>query len=171
VTLGKVFLYTGTGAGKTTNAIGLAVRAVGHGLKVVIIQFMKGWKNTGEYLIAERLQPEYEIHLVGREGWVDLKNPSEEDKEMARKGIILAREKLREKPALLVLDEIGLAAFIGLVPVEDVLKLLDEAPEETDVVLTGRYVPPELINRADFVNLVIEAKSPRELYTKIGITH
>ncbi|MEM2099974.1 MAG: cob(I)yrinic acid a,c-diamide adenosyltransferase [Thermoproteota archaeon] len=51
------------------------------------------------------------------------------------------------------------------------MKLLDEVPEETDVVLTGRYVPPELVNRADFVNLVVEAKSPRELYTKIGITH
>ncbi|MGQ9596992.1 MAG: cob(I)yrinic acid a,c-diamide adenosyltransferase [Thermoproteota archaeon] len=169
--MGKIFLYTGTGAGKTTNAIGLAVRAVGHGLKVVIIQFMKGWRNTGEYLIAERLQPEYEIHLVGREGWVDLKNPLEEDKEMARKGISLAREKLMEKPAILVLDEVNLAAFIGLVSVEEVLKLLDEVPEETDVVLTGRYTPPELINRADFVNMVVDVKSPKELYTKIGVTH
>lgn len=169
--MGKIFLYTGTGAGKTTNAIGLAVRAVGHGLKVVIIQFMKGWRNTGEYLIAERLQPEYEIHLVGREGWVDLKNPSEEDKEMARKGISLAREKLMEKPAILVLDEVNLAAFIGLISVEEVLKLLDEVTEETDVVLTGRYAPPELINRADFVNMIVDVKSPKELYTKIGITH
>ncbi|MEM3028698.1 MAG: cob(I)yrinic acid a,c-diamide adenosyltransferase [Thermoproteota archaeon] len=169
--MGKVFLYTGTGAGKTTNAIGLAIRAVGHGLKVVIIQFMKGWRNTGEYLIAERLQPEYEIHLAGGEGWVDLRNPSEEDREMARRGLSLAREKLKEKPALLVLDEIALAAFIGLVPVGEVLNLLDELPEETDVVLTGRYTPPELVNRADFVNLVVEAKSPKEMYTKIGITH
>lgn len=171
ISLGKIFLYTGTGAGKTTNAIGLAIRAIGHGLKVVIIQFMKGWKNTGEYLIAERLRPEYEIHLVGREGWVDLKNPSEEDKEAARKGISLAIKKLEEKPALLVLDEIGLAAFIGLVSVEEVLNLLDKVPEETDVVLTGRYVPSELIDRADFVNLVVEVKSPRELYTKVGITY
>jgi len=169
--LGKIFLYTGTGAGKTTNAIGLAVRAVGHGLKVVIIQFMKGWRNTGEYLIAERLKPEYEIHLAGREGWVDLRNPSEEDRETARRGLSLAKEKLREKPALLVLDEVALAAYIGLVPVDEVLKLLDEVPEETDVVLTGRYAPPELFNRADFVNLVVEAKSPREIYTKTGITH
>ncbi|MBO3799587.1 MAG: cob(I)yrinic acid a,c-diamide adenosyltransferase [Candidatus Brockarchaeota archaeon] len=168
--MGKIFLYTGTGAGKTTNAIGLAVRAVGHGLRVVIIQFMKGWK-TGEYLVAERLKPEYEIYLAGREGWVNIKNPSEEDKELARKGLLLARDKLREKPDLLVLDELALATYVGLVPVEDVLKLLDELPEETDVVLTGRYAPPELFNRADFVNMVVEAKSPRELYTKTGITH
>jgi cob(I)alamin adenosyltransferase len=168
--MGKVFLYTGTGAGKTTNAIGLAVRAVGHGLRVVIIQFMKGRK-TGEYLVAERLKPEYEIHLAGRESWVNLRNPSEEDREVARKGLSLAREKLREKPALLVLDELALAAYVGLVPVEEVLRLLDEIPEETDVVLTGRYAPPELFNKADFVNLVVEAKSPREIYTKTGITH
>lgn len=168
--MGKVFLYTGTGAGKTTNAIGLAIRAVGHGLKVVIIQFMKSWK-TGEYLVAERLKPEYEIYLAGREGWVDLKNPSEEDKEFARKGLLLARDKLKEKPALLVLDELALATYVGLVPVKEVLKLLDELPEETDVVLTGRYAPPELFNRADFVNMVVEVKSPRELYTKTGITH
>ncbi|MDW8034410.1 MAG: cob(I)yrinic acid a,c-diamide adenosyltransferase [Nitrososphaerota archaeon] len=168
--MGRIFLYTGTGAGKTTNAIGLAVRAVGHGLKVVIIQFMKGWK-TGEYLVAERLRPEYEIHLAGREGWIDLKNPSDEDKELAKKGLILARNKLREKPALLVLDELALATYVGLVPIEEVLKLLDDVPEETDVVLTGRYAPPELFNRADFVNIVVEAKSLREMYTKTGITH
>ncbi|MGQ9478848.1 MAG: cob(I)yrinic acid a,c-diamide adenosyltransferase [Thermoproteota archaeon] len=169
--MGKIFLYTGTGAGKTTNAIGLAVRAVGHGLKVVIIQFMKGWKNTGEYLVAERLKPEYEIYLAGREGWVDLKNPSDEDREMVMRGISLAREKLKEKPVLLVLDEICLAAFIGLVPVEEVLKLLNELPEETDAVLTGRYSPPELINRADFVNIVVEVKSSKQMYTRVGITH
>ena len=169
--MGKIFLYTGTGAGKTTNAIGLAIRAVGHGLKVVIIQFMKGWKNTGEYLIATRLQPEYEIHLVGREEWVDLRNPSAEDRDMARRGILLAKEKLKEKPALLVLDEVNLAVATGLISVDEVLKLLDELPEDTDVILTGRYAPPELINKADFVNLVVEVKSPKELYTKVGITH
>lgn len=169
--MGKIFLYTGTGAGKTTNAIGLAIRAVGHGLKVVIIQFMKGWRNTGEYLIARRLQPEYEIHLTGRDVWVDLSKPSEEDKEMARKGVRLAKEKLKEKPALLILDEVNLAVAVGLIPVEEVLELLDNLPEDTDVVLTGRYAPPELINKADFVNLVVEVKSPKELYTKVGITH
>lgn len=121
--------------------------------------------------MAERLKPEYEIYLAGREGWVDLRNPSEEDRELAKKGLQLARSKLKEKPALLILDELALATYVGLVPVKEVLELLDELPEETDVVLTGRYAPPELFNRADFVNMVVEVKSPRELYTRTGITH
>jgi cob(I)alamin adenosyltransferase len=169
--MGKVFLYTGSGAGKTTNAIGLAIRTVGHGNRAVIIQFMKGWKNTGEFLIASRLGPDYDIQRVGKPEWVDLRNPTQEDKEMGRKGISLARQKLKEKPSLLVLDEINLAVATGIIPVDDVLSLLDEASEETDIVLSGRYAPPELINRADFVNLVVEVKSPHEIYSKIGITY
>jgi len=69
---GKIHLYTGEGEGKTTTALGLALRAVGHGYKVIIIQFMKGRKNIGEYLIKERLAPEYEIYLFGKEKFVNL---------------------------------------------------------------------------------------------------
>ncbi|MCD6510621.1 MAG: cob(I)yrinic acid a,c-diamide adenosyltransferase [Thermoprotei archaeon] len=169
--MGKIFLYYGTGAGKTTNALGLALRCVGHGLKVVIIQFMKGRKDIGEYLVKSRLEPEYEIYQFGRKGWVNLRNPSEEDKELARKGLEKAKEALSRRPHLLVLDEICLAAYIGLVDVQEVLRLLDEVPEETDVVLTGRYCPPELVNRADIVNMIVEVKAPRQIYTRIGITH
>jgi len=169
--MGKIFLYYGTGAGKTTNALGLALRCVGHGLRAVIIQFMKGRKDIGEYKVMERLKPYYEIYQFGRVEWVDLRNPSEEDKILARKGLEKAEEVLKDKPHLLVLDEICLAAFIGLVDTESVLKLLNNVPEETDVVLTGRYCPPELINRADIVNMIVEVKAPREIYTRIGITH
>jgi len=169
--VGKVFLYYGTGAGKTTNALGLALRCVGHGLKAVIIQFMKGRKDIGEYLVRERLAPYYKIIQFGRTGWVDFKNPSEKDKALAREGLKEAERLLKTKPHLLVLDEVCLAAFIGLISVRDVLDLLDKVPEETDVVLTGRYCPPELINRADFVNMIVEVKAPKELYTRIGITH
>ncbi|MEM2849119.1 MAG: cob(I)yrinic acid a,c-diamide adenosyltransferase [Candidatus Bathyarchaeia archaeon] len=169
--MGKIFLYYGTGAGKTTNALGLALRCVGHGLKAVIIQFMKGRKDIGEYQVMEKLKPHYEIYQFGRSGWVDLRNPSEEDKALARKGLEKAEEVLKSKPHLLVLDEICLAAFIGLIDTESVLKLLSKVPDETDVILTGRYCPPELINRADIVNMVVEVKAPREIYTRIGITH
>jgi len=140
--MGKIFLYYGTGAGKTTNALGLALRCVGHGLKAVIIQFMKGRKDIGEYLVKERLSPHYEIYQFGRKGWVNLRSPSGEDKVLARKAIEKAEEVLKNKPHLLVLDEICLAAYIGLISVDDVLKLLNKVPEETDVVLTGRYCPP-----------------------------
>ncbi len=169
--MGKIFLYYGTGAGKTTNALGLALRCVGHGLKAVIIQFMKGRKDIGEYLIRERLAPNYEIYQFGRDGWINLHNPSDEDRRLAHKALEKAREVLREKPHLLVLDEICLAAYIGLIDVDEVLKLLDEVPEETDVVLTGRFCPSELIDRADIVNMIVEVKAPKRIYTRLGITH
>ncbi|MEM1570092.1 MAG: cob(I)yrinic acid a,c-diamide adenosyltransferase [Candidatus Bathyarchaeia archaeon] len=169
--MGKIFLYYGTGAGKTTNALGLALRCIGHGLRAVIIQFMKGRKDIGEYKVMELLKPYYEIYQFGRREWVDLRNPSEEDKILARKGLEKAREVLKSKPHLLVLDEICLAAFVGLLDTKSILELLNEVPDETDVVLTGRYCPPELINRADIVNMVVEVKAPREIYTRVGITH
>jgi len=155
-----LYLYTGEGGGKTTAALGLALRSVGHGHKVVIIQFMKGRKDVGEYKIARRLHPNYEIHQFGREEFVDLKNPSKEDKELAEKGVGFAREVLGRKPNLLVLDELNLAVSVGLVKVEDVLKLLDEAPKETVLAITGRYAPKELIEKADFVNEVKDVKHP-----------
>ncbi|MBO3757613.1 MAG: cob(I)yrinic acid a,c-diamide adenosyltransferase [Candidatus Brockarchaeota archaeon] len=169
--MGKIFLYTGTGPGKTTNAIGLAIRTAGHGLKAVIIFFMKGRKEIGEYAIQEKLKPFYEAYLFGTPEFIDLKNPRQKDKELAKNGLNFAREKLKEKPHLLVLDEINLAVAIGLLDVNEVLKFLDEVPEETDVVLTGRYAPPELINRADVVNVITEVKYPKEIYSKIGITY
>lgn len=169
--MGKIFLYYGTGAGKTTNALGLALRCAGHGLRAVIIQFMKGRRDIGEYKVMEMLKPYYEIHQFGREGWVNLRNPSEEDRVLAHKALEKAREVLKSKPHLLVLDEVCLAAYVGLVDSKDVLRLLDEVPEETDVVLTGRYCPPELVDRADIVNMIIEVKAPREIYTRVGITH
>jgi len=172
--MGYIYLYTGTGAGKTTNALGLALRSLGHGHKVVIIQFMKGRKDIGEVLIKEKLgelKDLYEIYQFGREGFVDLKNPSEEDKKLAREGLEFARKKLREKPHLLVLDEINLACAIGLVPTEEVLSLLKEVPEETDVVLTGRYADFRLAEAADFVNEVLPTKMPEKIVTKKGINY
>jgi len=169
--MGLIFLYTGEGAGKTTNAIGLAVRCVGHGYRAVIIQFMKGRKDIGEYLIKDRLQPEYEIYQFGRKEFLDLKNPSEEDKRRAKEGLEFAQKILREKPRLLVLDEINLAVAAGLLGEDEVLQLLNEIPEETDVVLTGRYASSGLINRADVVNIIVEAKRPSKMYGREGITY
>ncbi len=169
--MGKIFLYTGPGPGKTTNAIGLAIRSAGHGLKAVIIFFMKGRKDVGEFRIQEKLAPFYEAHLFGSPDLIDLRNPSQSDKDMAKQGIEFARRKLAEKPHLLVLDEVNLAVAAKLLDVNEVLDLLDAIPEETDVVLTGRYASSELVNRADFVNVVADIKSPREMYSRIGITY
>src|SRR4030042_6725618 len=120
--MGQIYLYHGSGGGKTTNALGLALRSVGHGNRVIIVQFMKGRKDIGEYKIAKRLHPDYEIYQFGREDWVDLKNPSEEDKRRAREGLLFAQKSLKLEPNLLILDEIGLAAYYGLLETDDVLE-------------------------------------------------
>ncbi|MEM0240845.1 MAG: cob(I)yrinic acid a,c-diamide adenosyltransferase [Candidatus Nezhaarchaeales archaeon] len=157
---GYIHVYTGDGEGKTLTAFGLALRAIGHGFKVIIIQFMKGRKDVGEYKIKDRLQPEYEIYQFGREEFVDLNNPQPIDYELARKALEFAEKALERKPKVLVLDEINLAAAIGLVKVEEVLKLLEKVPEETVVVLTGRRAPKEFIEIADLVTELKEIKHP-----------
>jgi len=171
-TMGYIYLFTGTGGGKTTNALGLALRSVGHGHKVVIIQFMKWWKNTGEYKIRKRLQPHYEIYQFGRKGWVGLSNLGEEDKKLAKKGIKFAKRIMEEKePHLLVLDEINLAVHCKLLNAKEVTELLDNVPKKTDVVLTGRYAPKELLGRADFVNEIVDVKHPEKIPTTKGIQY
>jgi len=170
--MGYIYLFTGTGGGKTTNALGLALRSVGHGHKVVIIQFMKWWKNTGEYKIRKRLQPHYEIYQFGRKGWVGLSNLGEEDKKLAKKGIKFAKRIMEEKePHLLVLDEINLAVHCKLLNAKEVTELLDNVPKKTDVVLTGRYAPKELLGRADFVNEIVDVKHPEKIPTTKGIQY
>lgn len=159
---GLVYLYTGEGEGKTTNAFGLALRAVGHGYSVIIIQFMKGRKYIGEYKIKDRLAPEYEIYQFGREDFIDFKNPVPLDYELAEKGLEFAKKALKRKPRLLILDEINLAAHFGIVKTEDLLKLLADIPEETTVILTGRRAPGKLIERADLVTEMRLIKHPFE---------
>ncbi|MEA2090305.1 MAG: cob(I)yrinic acid a,c-diamide adenosyltransferase [Thermoproteota archaeon] len=170
--MGHIYLYTGTGGGKTTNALGLAMRSVGHNHKVVIIQFMKWWKNIGEYKIRKRLAPYYEIYQFGREGWHGLSNLGEEDKKLAKKGLEFAKKIVKEKkPHLLVLDEVNLAVHCKLLSVEEVLEFLNMAPEKTDVVLTGRYAPDRLMDRADFVNEIRDIKHPEKIPTTKGIQY
>ena len=169
--MGYVYLYTGDGAGKTTNALGLALRSVGHGNKVVLIQFLKGRKDVGEYKIRNRLGPEYKIYQFGTSEFVDPKNLRPIDYEEARKGLELARTVLKKKPNLLILDEINLVLAGALVNVQDVLDLLKDLPKETDIVLTGRLAPRELIDAADFVNMVVDVKHPSEMVTTKGVQY
>ncbi|MFB0544413.1 MAG: cob(I)yrinic acid a,c-diamide adenosyltransferase [Asgard group archaeon] len=157
---GLVILYTGSGEGKTITSLGLALRAIGHGYKVIMIQFMKGRKFIGEYRIQECLGLEFEIHQFGREDFINLEKPEPVDFELAKKGLSFAKEALNRKPYLLILDEINLATAVGLIKVDEVLDLLDDIPEETTVVLTGRHAHPELIDRADLVTFMVEVKHP-----------
>ncbi len=183
--MGYVYLYVGTGGGKTANALGLALRSVGHNKRVVIIQFLKWKKDIGEMLVRERLRPYYEIYQFGREAWLGEKDAKEEfggakfnverikneDKRLAKNGLEFAAKVLKEKPHLLVLDEINLAVQWGLLELKDVLKLLENVPTETTVVMTGRLAPKELIDRADFVNVVQQVKMPVHFQITEGIQY
>jgi cob(I)alamin adenosyltransferase len=170
--MGYLYLYSGTGAGKTTNALGLTLRSVGHRHKVIIIQFMKWWKNTGEFKIQKMLAPYYEIYQFGRKGWIGLGNLNDADKKLAEKALKFAEKIINEKkPSLLVLDEINLALYCQLLDVREVIDFLNRIPKNIDVVLTGRFAPQELIERADFVNEVKEVKSPKNMVTTIGIQY
>jgi cob(I)alamin adenosyltransferase len=184
--MGYIYLYTGTGGGKTANALGLALRSVGHNKSVIIIQFLKWKKDIGEYLVKDKLAPYYEIYQFGREAWLGEEEKTAEfagekfkvesvkshDKELAKKGLDFAAQVMKEKkPHLLVLDEINLAVHWKLLDIKDVLELLEDVPEETTVVLTGRYAPQELIDRADFVNIVQDVKMPKHFKPIAGIQY
>ncbi|MBN2013694.1 MAG: cob(I)yrinic acid a,c-diamide adenosyltransferase [Candidatus Altiarchaeota archaeon] len=155
-----IHVYTGEGAGKTITALGLALRAMGHGRKVVMIQFMKGRRDTGEYKIAKRLAPGFEVYQFGREDFVDMEEPMEEDFSLANKGFSLAKEMLKKRPDLLILDEVNLAVSIGLINLDEFLDFLDSIPEDMTVVLTGRRAPKEFIEKADLATEMIYIKHP-----------
>ena len=105
------------------NALGLALRSVGHKRKVVIIQFLKWWKNTGEYKIRKKLQPYYELCLFGRECWRGLANLGEEDRRLTKEGLEFAKKLVEEKkPHLLVLDEINLVLHCNMLEIKEVLE-------------------------------------------------
>ncbi|MBI4017245.1 MAG: cob(I)yrinic acid a,c-diamide adenosyltransferase [Candidatus Aenigmarchaeota archaeon] len=166
-----VYLWTGLGAGKTTSALGAALRQLGHGHRVTIIQFMKGRKYVGEIKIAKKLGPKYKIHQFGRAEWVDVLHPSKKDKELAAKGLEFAYTTAKQKPNLLILDEINYAVALGLLSENDVLKFLDTVQSPTVVYMTGRFATLGLINRADFVTEVVTLKMPAKITPKKGVDY
>ena len=184
--MGYIYLYYGTGGGKTTSALGLALRSVGHLHKVVIVQFMKWFKEAGEVKIEKMISPYYEIHQFGRQGWlrlgeeekqieiegIQIREPEKKDREAAQQGLAFAESSLKsDEVDLIILDEICLAVYAGLLTVGSVLRLLDRIPKRTNVVLTGRYAPKELIEKADFVIKMIDEKSPKSFVTEKGIQY
>jgi len=149
---GLIQVYTGEGKGKTTAALGLALRAVGQGLKVVMIQFLKGNRETGELNAARNLAPKLVIRPMGRDGFVDRENPSAEDISLARGALSEAQRILDENVCdLLILDEINVAVSLGLVDEDAVLSLMDGKPSKTELVLTGRGAPASFTDKADLV--------------------
>ncbi len=184
--LGLVQVYTGDGKGKTTAALGLAFRAIGHGFKVQVVQFMKGSTYSGELAAAARLYPSIQITQFGlgckysaliRQGmmkcqgcgecFIKNRGKTREDEEMAAQAMDFVRQIMQNKGCdILILDEIGNALRYGLVTDEQVLELISNKPEKMELVMTGRGISETVQQAADLVTEIKAVKHP----FKKGIT-
>ena len=157
---GLVQVYTGEGKGKTTAAMGLALRAAGHGLKVHIVQFMKGGPESGE-LVALRRQPNVTVRRFGTGHFVNLARPGTEDLQQAQLAVCHILDLLREGDYdVLVLDELNVALHARLVSLDQVLSILAARPSHVELVLTGRGAHADIIERADIVTEMRAVKHP-----------
>lgn len=148
-------VYTGEGKGKTTAALGLALRALGAGKRVHMIQFVKGMA----YSELEPLKSfeNFTMDLCGRDCFIE-KKPQQEDIDLARRGLEKFKNYLKEESFdLVILDEVHIALYFGLFQLGELMDLLDKAGK-TEIVTTGRYAPRELLERADLVTEMRELK-------------
>jgi cob(I)alamin adenosyltransferase len=157
---GMVQIFTGDGKGKTSAAIGSVIRALGHGLKVYIVFFMKGSYPYGERNILSQL-PNVTVDSFGSAGFVDPQNIKPEEKEEAERALAAARQAMLEGSYdLVVLDEVNVAVAFRLIELEAVLKLIDEKPEDVELILTGRRADTKLVQAADLVTEMLKIKHP-----------
>lgn len=177
---GLIQVYTGNGKGKTTAAIGQAFRAAGHGLSSIFIHFMKGTGYAGELFATPRLFPLITMEEFGRgcrwssmikNGYVDCRGCGEcfvkkgkgtqEDRDMMELALNRSRQVLQEgNHDLVILDELGNALFFELITLEEAQDLIDLKPESCELIITGRYVPDEILKRADLVTEMKPHKHP-----------
>jgi len=160
---GLVIVYTGGGKGKTTAALGMALRAIGYNYKICMIQFIKGSWHYGEIDSSKKLEPEFEMIAIGKGfvGILDDKYPKEEHKKIAKEAIKICREKINSgKYHIIILDEVNYAINLGLIDVKDVLELIKSKPTELNLVLTGNHATTEIIEVADLVTEMKEIKHP-----------
>jgi cob(I)alamin adenosyltransferase len=176
---GLTIVITGPGKGKTTSALGLALRALGQGFKVLMVQFLKTSQIYGELKSAKRLTPDLEIIQAGRECvfpdgskhhncpdcnfecHINPANPSAQDRDAVATAMKLVRQRIASgKYQMVILDEINYAMDYGLVGVDEVLALIKDKPDGLHLVLTGRNAPPQIAAAADLVSEILEIKHP-----------
>lgn len=158
--LGLVQVITGDGKGKTTSALGTAVRAAGHGLKVLIIFFMKGNYPYGEQKTLAQL-PNITVKNFGHSDFVYPSDVKPEQIREAKKALAAAREAIMSgKYDLVVLDEINVAVAFNLITLDEVLALIREKPKNVELILTGRKAAPEIVKAADLVTECLNIKHP-----------
>jgi len=157
---GLVQVYTGNGKGKTSAAFGLALRAIGRGLKVYIIQFIKGGFDYGELHIIDKL-PNLKLKAFGQGKFVTQFPPDKKDVEIAKEALELAKKIVKSgEYDVVILDEINVAMSLRLIKTEEVVNMIKEKPKNVELVLTGRYAPKEIIDIADLVTEMKEIKHP-----------
>ncbi len=168
-----IHVYTGDGKGKTTAALGLGMRAAGHGKRVLMVQFMKGRTNYGE-LSSAKMIPGFTIVQFGRPDFVDKRNPDPRDIEGAREAMDYALEAAKLRSCdLMILDELSVALDFGLVGIDRVKEFIGAKPEEMELVITGRNAPQALIELADLVTEMREVKHyyRKGVQARQGIEH
>ena len=163
---GLVLVLTGEGKGKTTSCLGMAVRAVGYGMRVAMIQFIKGSLHYGELDGAKRLAPEFELIPMGK-GFVGIRGdslPFSDHAAAAGKALATARKKmLSGKYDVIILDEIHVAVHLGLVALSDLLAVIRERPDDVHLILSGRHAHEEVVRLAHLVTEMRNIKHPYEL--------
>lgn len=171
--LGLLQVYTGDGKGKTTASLGLALRAIGHGMKVCMIQFMKNSDIYGEVRLAEKM-PGLTILPVGRHDFVNLKNPEEIDKQLAQGGWETAKSVIAsQKYDIVILDEINVALSCGLLTEKPIVEFLSQPHTGTEIIATGCWAPQSLLDIADLVTEMKNIRHPysRGIDSREGIDH
>jgi len=170
---GLLEIFTGNGKGKTSAALGVVLRALGHGLRVHVIYFMKGDYPYGEQKILSQL-PNVSFATFGQLDFVDPANVKPEEREQANKALEAAqRSLLSNEYDLIVLDEVNVAIAWKLVDLEKVIELIKQKPDKLELILTGRYADEKLIELADLVTEMIEVKHPyrKGVLSRKGIDH
>jgi len=160
---GLVIVYTGKGKGKTTAALGIVMRAVGHGYKVCMIQFIKGEWYYGELTSSKRLEPEFEMIAAGRGfvGIIDDDHPIEDHQTAAKEAIAVAKQKISSGIYdIMILDEVNYAIKLNLISLQDILDIIASRPKKTSLILTGNYIPEAIMAAADLVTEMTEIKHP-----------
>ena len=161
---GYIHVYTGDGKGKTTAALGLAIRAAGAGLKVFFCQFLKSG-NYSEHEALKRFSDLIEVRQYGR-GCFIRSEPQKEDIEAATKGLLEVKDVISSgKYDVVILDEANIAIYYGLIKLDQLIEILKSRPSHVEVVITGRNADPKLIEEADLVTEMREIKH----YYKKGV--
>lgn len=156
---GLIWVITGNGKGKTTSAIGQAIRTLGHGMSVAMIQFMKGSPEYGEFKFFNNFMEDKILwRQVGRHEFVNKQNPEEIDLKLAADGWNLAKECLDGRYNLVILDELNVALDFGLLDIKTVIQIINSKPPNVSVIITGRYAPQEIKEIADTISIIVEEK-------------